>query len=151
MEKLCSIQVMSFNRCINFKSCVTLWRVLLHKTKNIFEYIFWRVIIWSWSFELLINKSYAIFSSVIRQKCRRWEMFVFREIWRALFSWKTRFKIRPFALSTIFWFVELGPKSRSFLVYQSIMTEQKPIMMNLRFLLLWKYVLSRLNIVNIID
>lgn len=27
-----------------------------------------------------------------------WEMFNFRNIWRALFSWKTRFGIRPFAL-----------------------------------------------------
>ena len=26
------------------------------------------------------------------------EMFVFRKIWRALFSWNTRFEIRPFAL-----------------------------------------------------
>ena len=26
-------------------------------------------------------------------------MFVFRKIWRALFSWNTRFEIRPFALS----------------------------------------------------
>ena len=25
-------------------------------------------------------------------------MFVFRKIWRALFSWNTRFEIRPFAL-----------------------------------------------------
>ena len=25
-------------------------------------------------------------------------MFVFREIWRALFSWNTSFEIRPFAL-----------------------------------------------------
>ena len=26
------------------------------------------------------------------------ELFVFRKIWRALFSWNTRFEIRPFAL-----------------------------------------------------
>ena len=25
-------------------------------------------------------------------------MFIFRKIWRALFSWNTRFEIRPFAL-----------------------------------------------------
>ena len=27
-----------------------------------------------------------------------WEMFVFRKIWRALFSWNTRFEIRHFVL-----------------------------------------------------
>ena len=28
----------------------------------------------------------------------REEMFFFRKIWRALFSWNTRFEIRPFTL-----------------------------------------------------
>ena len=33
-----------------------------------------------------------------RVRIREKEMFVFRKIWRALFSWNSRFKIRPFAL-----------------------------------------------------
>ena len=34
----------------------------------------------------------------VRVHIREWEMFVFRKIWRALFSWNTGFEIRPFAL-----------------------------------------------------
>ena len=33
-----------------------------------------------------------------RVHTRKWEMFVCRKIWRALFSWNTRFDISPFAL-----------------------------------------------------
>ena len=55
--------------------------------------------------------SIGFLSSVIRQKgesqngcfkktkhSKFSEMFVFRKIWRALFSWNIRFEIRPFAL-----------------------------------------------------
>ena len=31
-------------------------------------------------------------------RIREYKMFVVRKIWRALFSWNTRFEIRPFAL-----------------------------------------------------
>ena len=35
-------------------------------------------------------------------------MLVFRKIWRALFSWNTRFEIRPFALLlTTLWIVKV--------------------------------------------
>ena len=34
-------------------------------------------------------------------------MFVFRKIWRALFSWNTRFEICPFALLPTTWQDEL--------------------------------------------
>ena len=34
----------------------------------------------------------------VRVRIRGLQMFVFRKIWRALFSWNTRYEIRPFAL-----------------------------------------------------
>ena len=37
-------------------------------------------------------------------RIRRWEIFVFRKIWRALFCfWNTRFKIRHFAILPTIW------------------------------------------------
>ena len=32
----------------------------------------------------------------VRLRIRGWEMFVFRKIWHAFFSWNTLFEIRPF-------------------------------------------------------
>ena len=37
------------------------------------------------------------------------EMFVFGKIWRALFSWNTLFKIRPFPLLLTKWFNPFSP------------------------------------------
>ena len=37
-----------------------------------------------------------------------WEMFVFRKIWRALFSWSTRFEIDPFAFLPVIEFVNIN-------------------------------------------
>ena len=46
------------------------------------------------------NKAHEIFrkTDISYPLIRGWEMFVFRKIWRALFSCNTRFEIRPFAL-----------------------------------------------------
>ena len=38
------------------------------------------------------------------------KMFVFRKIWRALFSWNTRFEIRPFVLLPTCWWMKLKQK-----------------------------------------
>ena len=37
-------------------------------------------------------------------------MFVFRKIWRALFSWNTRFEVRPFALFSTFYNLSKNPR-----------------------------------------
>ena len=50
-------------------------------------------------------------------RIRGLEIFVFQKIWHALFSWNTRFQIRPFALlPTIMWFIfhDLGENLKVF-------------------------------------
>ena len=55
--------------------------------------------------QLLSNKAKGQISKRMFQEVhiRGWEMFVFRKIWHALFSWNTRFEIRPFALLPTNW------------------------------------------------
>ena len=72
-------------------------------------------------------------------------MFVFQEIWRALFSWNTRFEIRPFALLRTNQGLSLEPPTHMFFCEFCEIFQNSFFIENFRWLLLRIYHLRNAN------
>ena len=72
-------------------------------------------------------------------------MFVFQEIWHALFSWNTRFEIRPFALLRTNQGLSLEPPTHMFFCEFCEIFQNSFFIENFRWLLLQIYHLRNAN------